>query len=120
MPAISLSTPQFSILETQHRETVTEGLFFEKPVAHHFTVMDEVTSAVGFLCCCCGSPECVQLPELPLQSSGQQVLSRVSHMIVTQVQLSQVGGIGVEGQSQRNTAFLRQQAAGQTGRRTTD
>lgn len=41
-----------------------------------------------------------------IQCNGKQLHSWVSWVIETQVQLSQVGGLGVQSQSQKRTAFL--------------
>ena len=66
-----------------------------------------VTEAVLFI------PESVQSPAWILQSR-QQLHSWVSWMIVAQVQLSQMGGVGVQSWGQIRTAFLCDQTAWQT------
>ena len=58
-------------------------------------------------------PESVQSPAWILQSSRQLLHSWVSWMIVAQVQLSQMGGVGVQSWDQRSTAFLCDQTAWQ-------
>ena len=58
-------------------------------------------------------PESVQSPAWILQSSREQRSSRVSWVIVAQVQLSQMGGVGAQSWGQRSTAFLCDQAARQ-------
>ena len=58
-------------------------------------------------------PESVQSPAWILQSSRQPLHSWVSWMIVAQVQLSQMGGVGVQSWDQRSTAFLCDQTAWQ-------
>ena len=51
-------------------------------------------------------PESVQSPAWILHSSREQRSSWVSWVIVAQVQLSQMGGVGAQSWSQRSTAFL--------------
>lgn len=60
------------------------------------------------------TPKDQSLPESVLiQPSRQQIHSRVSEVIVAQVQLPQTGVFGVQAQCQRSTTFICDQAAGQ-------
>ena len=58
-------------------------------------------------------PESVQSPAWILQSSREKRNSWVSWVIVAQVQLSQMGGVGAQSWGQRTTAVLCDQAARQ-------
>ena len=59
-------------------------------------------------------PESFQCTVWTLQSSRQQLDSWILQVVVTQVKLSQMGGVGVQSWGQRSTAFLCDQTSWQT------
>ena len=101
----SSKSPQISVVYYSSEEVLW---FFER------TAVLWCISSLDVGSCCPSIPELLQPPSWTLQSSRQQLDSWLSWMIVAQVQLSQMGGVGVQSRGQRSTSFLCDQTSWHT------